>query len=74
MPPPQRGNRLGNVPEGLPATDFQSINEPVNGYTGGRRFNQQSEQGGMRKSQSFAGVQQPLGQVNIPLVNYIILF
>ncbi|KAI1712207.1 DEAD/DEAH box helicase domain-containing protein [Ditylenchus destructor] len=68
VPPAARrgmANRLGELPEGAPATNFRTNAPPGgNGYAGdggrGRGYyGGGADQGGMRKSQSFAGVQQP---------------
>ncbi|KAH7728154.1 PL10-related protein CnPL10 [Aphelenchoides avenae] len=60
VPPHQRGRALGDLPEGAPASDFNQ------GGGGGfanpsRRGFGQDQGGGMRKSQSFAGVQHEYG-------------
>ncbi|KAI6173301.1 ATP-dependent RNA helicase DDX3Y [Aphelenchoides besseyi] len=69
VPPALRGNdgRLGDVPEGIPTNNFHRggfEQQPYQDYNAG--YNN----GGMHKSQSFAGVQQPMQDYNRGYQNY----
>uniref|UniRef100_A0A915EM88 RNA helicase n=1 Tax=Ditylenchus dipsaci TaxID=166011 RepID=A0A915EM88_9BILA len=62
VPPAQRDNhRLGDVPEGAPATNYSNAAMPGNGFNAQNRqiHGSNNQSGGMHKSQSFTGVQQP---------------
>ncbi|KAI6205574.1 hypothetical protein M3Y94_00807700 [Aphelenchoides besseyi] len=61
VPPALRGNdgRLGDVPEGVPTNNFHRGGYEQQPY---QDYNAGYNNGGMHKSQSFAGVQQPMQQ------------